>query len=347
MDCEFCYYTTLPDKMFYDLQSLMMIANRQRWHYGLTATDISGGEPTIFDQLPELVQHCADIGLAPTVITHGQRLAKDGYAARIEDAGLDDWLVSLHGLSDEHNQLVHRQGKGGHNVGGPCDDAFVRTIAGLDKCARPVRFNCTLTATNLECLPEYGRFLADNFPVSVCNFIQFNPFHTWDGKEVIDFQAQSKDLVGPLAAAISALETKGWEVNVRYFPFCVAKTGGFERNCIGFYQGQYDPWEWALESTQRLPAPPSDQRAPFRRQICDRIARDRANEKCDDCALRPICEGPTPQYQKRFGLDELVPYDGPAITDVCHFEVLNHASTGRREQSHSPVDAEKLGAEPG
>jgi MoaA/NifB/PqqE/SkfB family radical SAM enzyme len=331
--------------MFYDLPTMMMIANRQCWYYGLTATDISGGEPTIFDQLPELVRHCANIGLAPTVITHGQRLGKESYTVRIEDAGLDDWLVSLHGLEKEHNDLVRRKGKAepGHAL---AHDPFSRTVIGAQKCVQPVRFNCTLTSTNLECLPAYGRFLADNFPPTVCNFIQFNPFHAWDGKEVIDFQAQGKDLVGPLAAAISALEAKGWEVNVRYFPFCVAKTGGFERNCIGFYQGQHDPWEWALESTQRLPAPPSDQRAPFRRQICDRIARDRANEKCDDCALRPICEGPTPQYQKRFGLDELVPYDGPAITDVCHFEELNHATRGS-EQPDSPVDAEEPGTEPG
>jgi len=295
-----------PDQVLFDLPTQFMLANRLRYYYGLTSVDVDGNEPLLQDTLADLVRYCAAIGLAPTVRTFGHLLDKDGCAARIEDAGLDDWVVSLYGLQAQHDHLVRRKD----------GDAFKRTVSGAKKCSRPVRFNCTLTQTNLECLPEYGRFLTDNFAPTVCNFIQFNPFYTWDGKEVIDFQAQSSALVEPLAGAISALETKGWEVNVRYFPFCLAKTGGFERNCVGFYQGQYDPWEWALEATQRLPAPPSDKRAPFRRQICDRIARDRANDKCDECALRAICEGPTPQYQKRFGLDELVPYDGPAVTDV-------------------------------
>ena len=45
------------------------------------------------DNHPQLkvVEHCANIGLRPTIITHGQTEKK---VKEIEDAGLDDWPMT-------------------------------------------------------------------------------------------------------------------------------------------------------------------------------------------------------------------------------------------------------------
>jgi hypothetical protein len=122
---------------------------------------------------------------------------------------------------------------------------------------------------------------------------------------------------------VQIAEAAGWEVNVRYFPFCIAAEHGFARNCINFYQTQYDPWEWALEATNRLPAAnvmAAGGAEKARRLYCDGIAEQRANDACNGCRFHAICEGPTTQYQQRFGLDELRPVAGQPITDIAHFE---------------------------
>ena len=72
--------------------------------------------------------HCANIGLRPTLITHGQNIREDFTLGRkaplyreIEAAGLDDWLVSLHGGSAKSHDAV--LGK---------DGSFDRLMAGID-----------------------------------------------------------------------------------------------------------------------------------------------------------------------------------------------------------------------
>jgi MoaA/NifB/PqqE/SkfB family radical SAM enzyme len=313
--CRFCYYAYQDDLVFYTLDTILMIANRFRHVYELDACDISGGEPTIFPRLVEIVEHCANIGLRPTIITHGQNSTQKRVRA-IEDAGLDDWLISLHGLAKDHDTAVldrHGRGEGG----------WERTIEGLGHMRRPVRYNTTLQDFNYRGLPELARWLADHQPPTAWNMIQFNPFHAWNAREVIDFQVPMSALAPMVAEATQIAEAAGWEVNVRYFPFCVAARFGFERNCINYYQTQYDPWEWGLEATNRHTKREIDEAGgaeALRRRICDGLREARMNPVCGRCRYTQICEGPTDQYQKRFGLEELQPIEGTPVTDVLHFE---------------------------
>jgi MoaA/NifB/PqqE/SkfB family radical SAM enzyme len=286
--CKFCYYAYQPDLVFYDLDTIFMIINRFRWVYGLDSCDISGGEPTIYPYLHKVVEHCADIGLKPTIITHAQNCTEKK-VRQIEDAGLDDWLISLHGIGDNHDKAV--VSKRGDGTGG-----FERLSNALGHMKRPTRFNSTLQIHNYDVLPQIAQWLSDNQEPTAWNLIQFNPFNAWDGKETIDFQVPMSKLGTKLAKAIEIAENAGFEVNVRYFPFCVAAQYGFEKNCINYYQTQYDPWEWGLEATQRRRKQEILRHGgsvKTRRLICDTIRDNRMNEKCKTCRFSSICEGPT------------------------------------------------------
>jgi len=313
--CRFCYYAYQDDLVFYTLDTVLMIANRFRHVYGLTACDISGGEPTIYPRLEEVVEHCANIGLAPTIITHGQNATEDR-VAKLEDAGLDGWLLSLHGLEKDHESaVVDRRGRG--------EGGWARTLEGLGRMRRPVRYNTTLQDFNYRGLPGLARWLVANRPPTVWNMIQFNPFHAWNAKDVIDFQVPSSTLAPFVGEAVRVAEEGGFEVNVRYFPFCIAATEGFERNCVNYYQTQYDPHEWGLEATNRNTIEELARHGgaeSVRRLTCDGIREQRRNARCAACRYSPICEGPTVQYQKRYGLDELRPEPGEPVTDVLWFE---------------------------
>jgi sulfatase maturation enzyme AslB (radical SAM superfamily) len=307
--CELCYYAHQKQKRFFHLDTLMGMANVHRHYYGMTATDVSGGEPTILPGIEPLVGHCARIGLAPTIITHGQNSTAE-LVQRLEGAGLNDWLVSIHGMGAGHDATVGRPG------------AWHEVIGHLNNYRRPVRINTTMTTHNMRELPALGMNLVKLLPPTVWNLIAFNPFYDWQGKEQIDFQAQLSTLAPWIGEAISVAEKAGWEVNVRYFPFCLAAAHEFARNCIGFYQTQYDPHEWALEVTEHVPLGAVKQHGVegVRRLICDRIAAARSNAKCAACRFRPICEGPAEQYQQRYSLDELLPIGGEPVIDPLYFE---------------------------
>ncbi|HUW82207.1 MAG TPA: radical SAM protein [Phycisphaerae bacterium] len=320
--CLHCFYAHGDHKVFFDLATLTAHANLFRHYYGCEATDITGGEPMMLPGLVDLVRHCANIGLAPSIITNGQ-LCGERRVKEIEDAGLDCWEFSLHGLGRLEDkalgagfaQMVRRAN------GEPDGEGFGKLIHNADRCTRPRRWNCTVTGHTAPELRQWATFLVERYPPTVANFIQFMPYHGW-GNQKPDFQWTYTKCAPYIADAIMALEGHGWEVNVRYFPFCVADQYGFARNCKMHYQIQYDPWEWAIEASMRTDMREVEQAGgveAFRRRVCDNYAFGRRNETCDKCSARSICEGPDVQYQRRFGLEELKPFDGEQITDVNHF----------------------------
>lgn len=322
--CAFCYYAYQKNLVFFALETLLGRANKFRYHYGLEYCDISGGEATIYGRkengrrpdLEKLVNHCARIGLRPTIITHGQNNTAE-LVRGIEDAGLNDWLISIHGMAEGHNATVT-------DHTGKARDGWNKLVSNLSHCQRPTRFNTTLQNHNYQELPILARWLAENRPATVWNLIQFNPFYAWQGKEVIEFQTEASVLAPYVGEAVGIAEAAGWEVNVRYFPFCIAKPYGFAKNCVNFYQTQYDPYEWDLIATERIPLAWVEEQggkeAARRAFIDEAIAKPRANAKCEQCSLRAICEGPTEQYQARYGIAELVPFAGEKITNVTFFE---------------------------
>lgn len=323
--CKMCYYAYQNQLVFYSLETLMARANLFKHHYRLSYCDISGGEATIYGpkdqegrrpQLEALINHCAAIGLKPTIITHGQNNT-EALVKGVEAAGLEDWLISMHGMADGHEQtVVDHSGKG--------DGGWGRLVNGLRFIQRPVRFNTTLQNFNYQELPALARWLTEHMPPTVWNLIQFNPFFAWGDKEVIEFQTRMTDLALYIAEAINIAEGAGWEVNARYFPYCVAAEYGFARNCVNFYGTQYDPWEWCLVATNRMPVSNVNQlgglEAARRWTVDQSIAPTRANEKCNACRFHGICEGIPEQYQKRYGLDELKPVSGESVTDIGYFE---------------------------
>ena len=72
-------------------------------------------------------------------------------------------------------------------------------------------------------------------------------------------------------------------------------------------------WEWSLAVTNRVrkaQAPNGWHAANIAH--CDAIADDRRNPACESCALfKRTCEGPSAQYQKRYGIGEMNPYATP------------------------------------
>ncbi len=260
--CYFCYFIDRiedhkhPEHAFMTLQKAKQICKALREFYGNTAIDIQGGEPTIHKEILELIRYCREIGLMPTLITNGLILGKPGKLEEFRDAGIRDFLVSLHGIGELHNEVVRVKG------------AYDKIIAAIERMRAldiPFRFNCTMSKPVVPVLTQVAQKAIDYGALAV-NFIAFNPFSDQFGHRRADTVARYADIKPELTRAMDMLEAAGIEVNVRYLPLCMAEERhrknfyNFQQLSYDIHEWDYQSWLWTMMMTQMMrdgnPSPP-------------------------------------------------------------------------------------------
>ena len=105
---------------------------------------LSGGEPTLRDDLPEIISHAKKLGFYHVQInTHGLRLAKDtDYLQRLKDAGCDLIYLQFDGVSDD----VFRKTCGA--------DLFDVKVKAIENCAN-VKIGVQLVPTLIPGINEH------------------------------------------------------------------------------------------------------------------------------------------------------------------------------------------------
>lgn len=242
--CYFCYFASRiadgnhPEHDFMDIDKAKTICKTLREYYGNTAIDIQGGEPTIYADIFELIRYCRDIGLYPTLITNGLVLGRPGVLEKYRDAGIRDFLVSLHGIEKVHDQVVGVDG---------AYEKIVRAIERMREVGIPFRFNCTMSEPVVSVIPSIAR-KAVEYGAYAVNFIAFNPFGDQEqGVRTRENVARYSDIMPKLTEAMDVLEAAGIEVNVRYLPLCMAAER-HRKNFYNYQQLSYDTHEWDYES---------------------------------------------------------------------------------------------------
>jgi molybdenum cofactor biosynthesis enzyme MoaA len=249
--CYFCYFINRiedhahPEHAFMSLQKAKDICSTLRNVYGNTAIDIQGGEPTIYKDILELVRHCRDIGLIPTLITNGLVLGTPGVLEKYRDAGLRDFLVSLHGIGEIHDEVVRVKG---------AYTKIVAAIGRMQEIGLPFRINCTMSKPVIPILTQVAEH-AIRYGAYAVNFIAFNPFGDQFGRRRTDTVARYSEVAEQLTRAMDMLDEAGIETNVRYLPLCMAEER-HRKNFFNFQQLTYDTHEWDFQSwawTMRVP----------------------------------------------------------------------------------------------
>lgn len=242
--CYFCYFLNRiadakhPEHDFMTLEKAKEICHKLRYFYGNTAIDIQGGEPTIHKDILELIRYCDEIGLYPTLITNGIHLAKPGVLEKFKEAGIRDFLVSLHGIGEIHDEVVCRKGS---------YEKIIKAIERMRELEVPFRFNCTMSKPVVHILPEIAQKAVD-YGARAVNFIAFNPFEDQEtGIRTHDNVARYSDIKPHLAKAMDILEEHNIECNVRYLPLCMAEER-HRKNFYNFQQLPYDHHEWDYQS---------------------------------------------------------------------------------------------------
>jgi radical SAM protein with 4Fe4S-binding SPASM domain len=122
------------------------------WRIGVPHIVFTGGEPTLRDDLPELIAHAEQNGQITGINTNGRRLKDQAYLDALVQAGLDHVQITVESHDhDIHNLMV--------KAGGAWDE----TVAGVKNALATRLFvmtNTTLLRHNAPHLAETLAFLA-------------------------------------------------------------------------------------------------------------------------------------------------------------------------------------------
>lgn len=322
------------EKIWISFEEATRALDKFRFFYQNSFVDFMGGEPMLYPQILDIVGYSAQIGLKPTVITHGMHLANNKRVEEFARAGIHDFLISIHGIG-ETVTAIH--GRGSANF-----ERQMRALDNLRVLGIPFRFNVTMIRDNLTQLEAITE-IAGKKDARVVNFLTFNPYFEWKENTNIDFQVSHSEIVPYLAKAIDKCTELGIEANVRYMPPCLLP--GREAHVYTGFQLPYDPHEWDYNSwydagQPGTPSPKWYLQAAEHQRVRHSYVRVAA---CGTCAINSICDGFHSQYVERWGEDEARPYSGALVSDPCHF-VRNQKKIACTPSKNVPVDP-KLASE--
>jgi radical SAM protein with 4Fe4S-binding SPASM domain len=309
-DCAHCYNVEHPSLTVARSSAgggELTTANWKRmldkaWDLGIPHIIFTGGEPTLRDDLPELVAHAEKNGQITGLNTNARRLSDPGYVEKLVTAGLDHIQITI-----ESNDA------GVHDLMTGARGAFPQTIKGLKNAlASPlyVMTNTTMLRTNADTIPATLDFLADT-GVSTVGLNAL--IHSGRGSVVGTGLAES-ELTPLLEIARQKTEKRGqrliWYTPTQYCGFdplaldlgvkgctaalynmCVEPDGGV-LPCQSYYHQLgnllQDDWDsiWNHDLAIRL----RERQAP--------------PEKCSGCALLAECGGGCPlQFEEPVRLE--------------------------------------------
>ena len=106
LKCRFCYYINdvscrKKNKDLTTIECKKLI--RDHFKKGMQVLEFTGGEPTIRNDLFELVRYAQEVGFTHiSIITNGLRLADHSFANSLVTQGVNDFLLSLHGSTPRY-----------------------------------------------------------------------------------------------------------------------------------------------------------------------------------------------------------------------------------------------------
>lgn len=151
-DCTHCYNARLRN--FPQLNKLDWFKVIDRiWDLNIPHIVFTGGEPTLFPDLPELIQYAENKGIITGINTNGRKLSDNAFLEKLISAGLDHIQITLESSDAAiHDQMVNHSG------------AWNETIAGIKNVLRHNLYmmtNTTMLKTNYNLIPETLDLLAD------------------------------------------------------------------------------------------------------------------------------------------------------------------------------------------
>ena len=149
-DCSHCYNARLRSYPELKTSDWKKIIDRL-WSLNIPHLIFTGGEPTLREDLAELIQYAEDLGQITGLNTNARRLSDPGFTQSLVDAGLDHVQITVESHDPEiHDEMVNSKG------------AWKQTIAGVQNALNSSLFvmtNTTMLKNNQHSIGETLDFL--------------------------------------------------------------------------------------------------------------------------------------------------------------------------------------------
>ncbi len=264
--CGFCSNPTTP--YTHTLASMQVLVDDfvRRGYFGVILT---GGEPTLHPELPEIAAYAARQGLHVRMITNGSRLADPAFARAMAAAGLQIVHVSVYSVRPE----VEARLRG-------CEGTLDRAFAAIDNALGlgvEVNINCVINRHNADHLDENVRYFLKEHP-RVRHFVWNNLDPSMGRAEVNQdqFTPRLADFEASLGRAMRLLHRGGRSFRVEKVPLC--------------YMGEF---AWASTETRKI-VKGEERIVHFldaKQTVRQTDWEHRYAPGCAACSLRPICGG--------------------------------------------------------
>ena len=348
--CKFCYYSFMVEKKgqhgalrhaeFRHTKDCLRIIENMSSH-GLINFDITGGEPTLHQGLPEMIRLAKQLDMTSRVITLGQHLLstqRPHLIDRLLEAGLTDILFSIHASTEEKFRAAT----------GASLQRVIDAMTILDQYKFEYTANTVVYRENLHDLSRIAE-LAASHGVYHHNFIAFNAYYKWNSPtEFQNMQASYYEISEHLSPAVKILQKAGVAVTLRFLPLCILPE--LSHLVVGVAGVHYDPHEWRNRAgnydkppefcAEPLPVTRAGTRkihTVCRGPVCidfgeygnvNGVAK-RGDlfkiypETCSSCVAMKYCDGLDPKYLLLHGTDGLTPFreiDGHGVLTAARLQ---------------------------
>jgi MoaA/NifB/PqqE/SkfB family radical SAM enzyme len=258
---------------------------------GISEITLSGGEPTLYAKLSELISYIQNKGIKVTVLSNGERFSSDEYIyqlSEVVDMSVLRVITTLHGSKPKEHEEANR------TMG-----SFSRSVNGLKKIsksgARVIVKHC-ITKANYRNLLEFYKFCDSNFDQGVD--IQFCS---------IDYCGMPMDMWENEKLLFS--ELKPFLEEVFDYDIEIKKAGNHRKlYCINMPLCACDPYYWKY-----MPRHREKIYEKYKDPLMDSVRQGRDNvgtsgEYCKNCKVRDICCGTYFTAYDVCKKDSVVPY---------------------------------------
>ncbi len=181
----------------------------QRGYDGIILT---GGEPTLFPAMTELIHYAKKLGLPTRIITNGQNTADPVYLADLASAGLTHLHLSIYSVRESVNDYLTQKPGSLKNQ--------LKTLENLADLDIQTDINCVLNRHNADHLDENVRVLTQRFPF-LNHFVWNNLDPTMNtAMDYEDVVPRLRDFEVSLFRAMRFLDRTGRTFRVERVPLC-------------------------------------------------------------------------------------------------------------------------------
>ncbi len=274
LSCKFCYYAhgEMESVRPWDEVRPEIDAAKRR---GDIALEITGGEPLEYPWLLDLLKYANDFGLTVRIIS--SLFASSEKVRRIAQSGKHWWLVSMHGIEEDHDKLVGVTG---------ARKIQLRNLEVLRECGNGFDTNTVIVRANGDAMLTHCEELVSLKP-RIVNLINWNPHHAWRTDPLArEHVANLRDVRANLDYGLDALKQAGIGVNLRYFPACCIDREHWPSICNDGLV-TLDSGEWSSYCGDAPKTVEEYRRVGEHLSACT----EEKGEPCCRCLLQNICGG--------------------------------------------------------